>query len=65
VPDLVLVSRIHEMADHVIIKSAQDGSALELLDATRAGTFRARLRGRGFDGAVEVYVLEPPAHLAG
>ena len=52
------------MSDHVVIKSAQDGSVLELDRTTRSDTFRARLSGRGFEGAVEVYELGPPKHLA-
>jgi len=52
------------MDDQVTIKSAQDGSVLELLGTSRSDTFRAHLRGGGFDGTVEVYELGPPKHLA-
>ena len=52
------------MSDHVVIKSADRGAVLELCAPTSAGPFRARLRGEGFDGTVEVYELAPPIELA-
>ncbi|HEY6206150.1 MAG TPA: DUF6228 family protein [Chthoniobacterales bacterium] len=52
------------MGDSVTIRSAQDDSVLELHRTQRSDTFRAHLRGRGFEGAVEVYELGPPKHLA-
>ena len=52
------------MGDCVIIKSAEHGVVFELQRTRRADTFHARLRGRGFDGRVEVYELGPPKQLA-
>jgi hypothetical protein len=61
---LFLVRPHSAMGESVTIKSAEDGSVLELHRTQRSDTFRAHLRGRGVDGAVEVYELGPPKHLA-
>jgi hypothetical protein len=52
------------VSDHVIIKSADRGAVLELFAPSSAVSFRAHLRGEGFDGTVEVYDYQPPVHLA-
>jgi hypothetical protein len=42
------------MSDRVVIKSADRGALLEFFAVDKTGSFRARLRGEGFEGTVAV-----------
>jgi hypothetical protein len=53
----------HTSDEPVIIRSAQDGSVLELHHTERPDIFRTHIRGRGFEATVEVYEIGPPKHL--
>ena len=53
------------MSDRVVIKSADRGAVLEFFAVDKAGSFRARLRGEGFEGTVSVspYQTLPDTHI--
>jgi Family of unknown function (DUF6228) len=63
-PELSVVrANCHAMDEPVIIRSAQDGSVLELHHTERPDIFRTRVRGRGLEATIEVYEIGPPKHL--
>ncbi len=53
------------MSDRVVIKSADHGAVLEFFAVDKTGSFRARLRGEGFEGIVSVspYQKLPGTHI--